>query len=126
MNKNQTRPKYLNLFKIRMPVAAVVSIIHRLSGVLVVLAIPPLIYFFELSLKSPEGFAQVYALMQSKLMRGGAVVGAWLLLHHFFAGIRFLLIDIEVGVLKQQARISAWLVHALALAGALLTAGWLL
>jgi succinate dehydrogenase / fumarate reductase cytochrome b subunit len=126
MNKNHTYPRYLNLLKISMPVAAVLSIVHRLSGVLLVMVTPVLIYFFELSLKNPEGFDHMRSLMQSGFIRLVVVVGAWLALHHFFAGIRFLLIDIEVGVERQQARRSAWLVHALAAGCALLVAGWIL
>ena len=56
-----SRPVYLNLAKIKLPVPGLMSIMHRISGVLMVLAIPFVIYLMERSLSSPEGFAQAGA-----------------------------------------------------------------
>ncbi len=112
MNKNQ-RPVFLNLTKIRLPVTGMVSIFHRLSGLLLATCIPLLIYLFDLSLRSPQGFAEVQQLLQSPLLKLVLTVGAWALSHHLIAGIRFLLIDIDIGILKTSARRSAWITHAL-------------
>lgn len=104
------RPKYLNLFKIRQPVMAVVSIFHRVSGVFLFLAIPVLIYWLALSIRSAEDYAAASAFFDSPWARLIGLVLAWALAHHFFTGIRYLLMDISIGEDLPAARISAWLV----------------
>jgi succinate dehydrogenase / fumarate reductase cytochrome b subunit len=115
MDKNKNRPKYLNLFKIRMPITAVVSIGHRIAGLLMVIAVPFIIYAFQLSISSAAGYESVMAALDYPLAQGILVLLVWSFLHHFFSGIRILLIDIDVGVSRPVARISAWLVYCLAL-----------
>ena len=112
LTKSQ-RPKYLNLFKIRQPVMAVVSIFHRVSGVFLFLSIPFLIYGLALSLRSPEGFASASSLFDSPWLKLVSLVLIWALVHHFFTGIRYLLMDIGVGEGLPAARISAWIVFAI-------------
>jgi succinate dehydrogenase / fumarate reductase cytochrome b subunit len=127
MDKNNNRPRYLNLFKIAMPVAAVVSIGHRISGLLLVIAIPFLIYALQMSVSSVQQYAKLLAALQYPLLKVIGILLLWSFLHHFFAGIRFLLIDIDVGVSKTGARAGAWTVHLLAIAAAIAAAGgWLL
>lgn len=104
------RPVYLNLFKIRLPIAGMVSLAHRLSGILLFIAIPFAVYLLDISVISKEGFSQVISLLQHPLVQLVQVVLVWSLAHHFFAGIRFLLIDADIGVDKAQARVGAWLV----------------
>jgi succinate dehydrogenase / fumarate reductase cytochrome b subunit len=107
------RPKYLNLFKIRQPVMAVVSIFHRVSGVFLFLAIPVLIYWLALSVRSAEDYAAANAFFASPLVQLIGLVLAWALAHHFFTGIRYLLMDISIGENLPAARISAWLVFGI-------------
>lgn len=111
MNNNKQRPVFLNLTKIRLPVTGVVSILHRVSGVLMALSIPLLIYLFDLSLRSPQGYAEALQLLQTPLLKLILSGGAWALAHHLIAGVRFLLIDLDIGVMKASARQSAWLVQ---------------
>ncbi|VAX14450.1 Succinate dehydrogenase cytochrome b-556 subunit [hydrothermal vent metagenome] len=101
------RPKYLNLLKIRLPVTGVASILHRISGVLLFLSIPFIIYALSLSLRSPESFAQVSAYFDNILIRVIALILLYSLVHHFFAGIRFLLLDLDIGAELRTARASA-------------------
>lgn len=101
------RPKYLNLLKIRLPVTGVASILHRISGILLFLSIPFLIYALSLSLRSPESFAQVHAFFDNLFVRAFALILLYSLTHHFFAGIRFLLLDLDIGVNLRTARASA-------------------
>lgn len=98
-----------------MPVTAIVSIGHRISGVLLFVAIPLLIYLLDLSLHGEREYEQALAVLHSTWFRAGATVLVWALAHHFFAGIRFLLIDVGIGVEKPDAHRSAWLVHIAAL-----------
>ncbi len=104
------RPVYLNLFKIRLPIAGMVSLAQRASGILLFIAIPFAVYLLDLSVISSDGFAEVMAILQHPLVLLVEVLLVWALAHHFFAGIRFLLIDADIGVEKTQAKYGAWLV----------------
>lgn len=118
--KPDTRPVNLNLLRIRQPVTAIVSIGHRLSGVLLFLSIPFTIWMLERSLHSPQGFEQVISLFDYGLAKLLALLVAWSAAHHFFAGIRFLLLDVEIGVELEAARKSALIVNVLGVVGVLL------
>jgi succinate dehydrogenase / fumarate reductase cytochrome b subunit len=126
MKQHINRPVHLDLLKIRQPVTALVSILHRASGVLMVFLIPVLIYGFDLSLRNAESFHQISTLLQSDAVKWLVVIAAWALAHHLFAGVRFLLLDFHIGITKHNARRSAWLVHAGAAIVALLTIGAIL
>ncbi|NOZ54254.1 MAG: succinate dehydrogenase, cytochrome b556 subunit [Gammaproteobacteria bacterium] len=126
MDNNKIRPKHLNLFKIHMPVTAMVSIAHRAAGILLVILIPVVIYLLQRSLQSAQAYDAVMQLLTQPLAKILLVIAVWGGSHHFFAGMRFLLIDIDIGILKSSARRSAWLVHLLALVSALWLAAVLL
>lgn len=111
MPHTASRPRFLNLLRIRMPVGAIASIAHRISGVLLFLCIPLAAFLLELSLRGPEGFAQAGQLLNSTPLRLLLLVFAWSLAHHLLAGIRFLLIDLEIGIDKHAARASALAVN---------------
>ncbi len=121
-----SRPVYLNLLKIRLPIPGVVSFAHRVSGVLLFIAIPFSIYLLEHSLADPASYQAVRALLWHPLVVPFTVVLAWSLLHHLLAGIRFLLIDLDIGIEKFTARKTAWAVlfGALALSALLLVRWW--
>ena len=104
------RPVYLNLIKIRLPLAGIVSFAHRISGVLLFLFLPFSVYLLDLSVQSAESFSAVKQLLNQPVMLVVQMLVIWSIAHHFFAGIRFLLIDAEIGVEKSQARIGSWLV----------------
>jgi succinate dehydrogenase / fumarate reductase cytochrome b subunit len=110
MQQAKPRPVFLNLMQIRLPVAGVMSIIHRASGVVMVLSIPLLIYLLDLSLAGPEGFNAAATLFDNMLVKLILLGFIWGLMHHLLAGIRYLLIDIDIGVEKPLFRHSAWAV----------------
>lgn len=126
MSTERAAPVYLNLFRIRLPVGAVTSIAHRISGILLFLSIPPLIYLLDLSLQGPAGFAAATGHLQSTWFRLGSALVAWSLCHHMLSGVRFLLLDIGAGVELRHARLSAWLVNILGLCMVLAYLWWLL
>ncbi len=114
------RPVFLNLLLIRQPITAVVSIAHRLSGMLLFLAIPVVLYLLEQSLSSPQGFADAAAFLDGGWVKLALVILSWALAHHFAAGIRFLFLDMDIGIDLASARCSsAWVLAGGAL-GALL------
>lgn len=111
MPQTASRPKFLNLLLIRMPVGAVASIGHRISGIFLFLSLPLAAFLLDLSLQGQAGFEQAAGLLSSPLLRLVQIVLAWSILHHALAGLRFLLIDVDVGVLKPTARASALTVN---------------
>ena len=113
------RPVYLNLLKIRLPLPGMVSFAHRISGVLLFLFLPFSVYLLDQSIQSEESFVAVKQLLSQPLMLLLQLLLLWSIAHHFFAGIRFLLIDAEIGVDKMPARVGSWLVF-LAEAGIML------
>ena len=96
-------PVYLNLWRIQLPLPGWVSIIQRLSGVILFLLLPIVIYLFYLSL-APTGYAQLLQWRQLAIVKIGLIVMLWLYLQHFLAGIRYLLLDIHLGVSLRWAR----------------------
>jgi succinate dehydrogenase / fumarate reductase cytochrome b subunit len=120
------RPKYLNLIQIRLPLPALVSILHRASGAVLFLILPFLLVLFEWSLESPQTFARfktAFSHWAIKLMLIGA---AWAYLHHLCAGIRHLALDLDYGTELAAARASSWAVLAasVALTAAVATVIW--
>ena len=125
MQNQRSAPVFLDLFRIRFPVGAVTSIAHRLSGLLLFLSFPVLVYWLDLSLQDPAGYAAALEWLECGWVRLASVVIAWSLFHHLLAGVRFLLIDIGVGVERTPARRSAWAVNVLALLLVLAYIGWI-
>jgi succinate dehydrogenase / fumarate reductase cytochrome b subunit len=103
------RPVYLNLLKIRQPIGAIVSIIHRITGVLLTLLIAPALYAFDLSLRSPADYQRVTDALSSGGGRLASLVVLWMLVQHLYSGARLLLLDLNVGVRIDLARRSAWM-----------------
>ncbi|MGD2020201.1 MAG: succinate dehydrogenase, cytochrome b556 subunit [Thiohalocapsa sp.] len=121
-----SRPVFLELWRIHLPVPAVVSILHRISGVLMVLSIPVFAWLFAQALASPAGFAASAAFLGHPLVQVGLLVMAWALLHHLIAGIRYLVIDLGIGVDRPTARATAWTALTAALALTVVVAGGML
>lgn len=99
MATKNPRPIYLNLPKLgfKMSITAKVSILHRVSGVLMFLAIPFGLALFQQSLQSAEFYAECCAFASAPLMKVVYVLLMWALIHHVCAGIRFLFLDVHLG-----------------------------
>ena len=109
------RPKNLDLLTIKLPLPAKVSILHRVSGAGLFLCFPLMLWLFGASLNSPETFAMfkaAFALLPVKVLLAGLL---WAFVHHFCAGVRFLLLDLHVGIEKEAARKSAGVVFAVSI-----------
>ena len=118
------RPRYFDLPRIAFPIGAVASFLHRVSGVLLALALPVLAEAFGRSLAGPAGFDAVAAAFGGWPGTIAAVVLAWALAHHVLAGIRHLAMDAGIGWRLPQARASAGWAIAGGIAAAVLAA-WL-
>jgi succinate dehydrogenase / fumarate reductase, cytochrome b subunit len=113
----KARPVYLNLPQIRLPLPGIVSILHRISGALLFLiGIPLLLAGVAMSLASPESFGQLQAAASHPLAKLVLLGLTWSYLHHFCAGIRFLLLDIERGIELPAARRSSVIVLIVSIA----------
>jgi succinate dehydrogenase / fumarate reductase cytochrome b subunit len=102
------RPKYLNLLEIRQPLPAVVSFLHRVSGALLFFpGIPLLLCGLDIALNSSQDYARLQSFLDDPLAKGFLTLLLWAFLHHFFAGIRFLALDLGYGGALGQARASS-------------------
>ena len=109
-----------------MPVGALTSITHRVTGLLLAIGTPLGIYLLDLSLQGPQAYERVVSLFDELGWRIATIVLVWVLTHHLLAGIRHLLSDIDIGSQLTAARRSAWIVNVGSIAMALLAAGALL
>ena len=117
------RPVFLDLMRIQMPVGALTSIGHRISGVVLAASVPIVVYLLGLSLRDEAGFALVTALFKHFAFKAAAVIVIWALAHHALGGVRHLLSDFDIGSPLRVARRSAWFVNLAGVAVALLAAG---
>lgn len=102
------RPKFLDLTKIRLPLPAFVSILHRISGAALVLFAGVLLYLFQESLASPESYVRFRTVADNWLAKLFLTGMLWAFLHHFFAGLRFLLLDVDIGSELRTTRAMSW------------------
>jgi succinate dehydrogenase / fumarate reductase cytochrome b subunit len=117
------RAVFFNLTQIQMPVGAITSITHRITGVLLAVGIPFGVYLLDQSLQGPQSYAWVTELFGNAAIKVVALAFVWALAHHLLAGVRHLLSDIDIGSRLPAARHSAWSVNIGGLAVALLAAG---
>ena len=110
----KNRPKNLNLFTIRLPINAVVSILHRVSGIGLFLAIPLVLLALQLLVGSESSYTTLTSWLNTWFVKLLLIGLAWAFFHHFFAGIRHLLQDIHWKTSLNNARLSSrillWLV----------------
>lgn len=117
----KSRPEFRNIgiaqiVGYRLPLPGIVSILHRISGALMFLVgLPFLLYLFQQSLTSEISYEYYRALTSGWFVRLVLVVLAWAFLHHLVAGIRFLLLDIHVGLPKERAGSNAMIVLVVSL-----------
>ncbi len=121
------RPEYRNIHitqiaHYRLPLAGILSILHRISGAGLFLFMPVLLWLFHLSLASVSTYAQLQGIGALWYVRILLVLLAWAFLHHLCAGVRYLLLDVHVGVEKDASRRSSVVVFAVSVPLALLAA----
>ncbi|MBZ0096690.1 MAG: succinate dehydrogenase, cytochrome b556 subunit [Sulfuricella sp.] len=119
------RPRYLHLLRIKLPLPGVVSFLHRVSGALLFVAIPLFLAIFQLTLDSAETFEKVKQGLESPLVKLVLIVLLWGYSHHFFAGLRFLAMDMGFGMELGKTRRNSWLVLAFSLTLTAMIGGWL-
>lgn len=119
------RPVNIDLLGFRFPITAITSIIHRITGVVLFLAIPVALCILERSLSSESAFNQLKVDFELPLIK----VGLWLIIasltYHIVAGLRHLLMDIHIGDSLEGGRLGARLVILISLVLVVLEGVWL-
>jgi succinate dehydrogenase / fumarate reductase cytochrome b subunit len=113
---NRQRPKHLALHLIKLPFPGFVSILHRISGFLLFLALPLLLLMLQYSLRSIETYTQLAGVLAHPLAKLTLLGLLWAFLYHFCAGLRYLAIDMHLVRQLSQARGSSKMVVAASLA----------
>jgi len=111
----KTRPKFLELHHIRLPLPGIVSILHRLSGVGMFLCLPLLLWLLDNSLHSQSSFARMQSFIGNPLVKIVLLGLIWSFLHHLCAGIRYIALDLHFGTELQSARSTSWWVLAISI-----------
>ncbi len=124
---SKPRPEFRNIhvsqiLQYKLPPPGLVSILHRISGAALFLALPFILWIFDLSLTSELSYARLSEFASHWLARLILLGLAWAFIHHLIAGLRFLMLDLDVGVDKPAARSSALAVFAISLPLTLLAA----
>ncbi|MGC2167412.1 MAG: succinate dehydrogenase, cytochrome b556 subunit [Gallionella sp.] len=112
---NKRRPKHLALHLIKLPLPGIVSIFHRVSGLLLFLALPLLLFLLQNSLRSIETFSELSVFLSNPFVKICLLGLMWAFLHHFCAGLRYLAIDLHYVRNLAQARGSSIIVVVVSL-----------
>jgi succinate dehydrogenase / fumarate reductase cytochrome b subunit len=117
------RPVYLDLFRIHLPLPGWVSILHRISGALLFVALPLGVWGLSVSLSGEAGFQRMLDWVTHPLIKLVLLLLIWAFVHHVLAGLRHLALDVHWGMSLRCARQSSLVVM---LAGGLVTllAAW--
>jgi succinate dehydrogenase / fumarate reductase cytochrome b subunit len=121
----KSRPKHLNLLQIRLPVPGVVSIMHRVSGAALFVMLPFLLYLLQGSLQSPDTYVLFRDTLSNPLVKLILLGLLWAFMHHFCAGIRYLVLDLHIGTALSSARASSFAVLGVSLALTAIFGVWL-
>jgi len=113
---NKKRPKHLALHLIKLPLPGIVSILHRVSGLLLFFALPLLLLMLQYSLRSIETYSQLTAVLGYPLVKLMLIGLMWAFLHHFCAGLRYMAVDLHLVRDLAQARSSSKVVMVVSLA----------
>ncbi len=117
----RVRPQFRNIhvFQImqyRLPLAGIISILHRVSGAAMFLVgIPFVLYLFSLSLTSELSWQELQKISSFWWLKIIVLGFIWSFCHHFCCGIRYLMLDMHKGLEKHQARNSATVVLVVSL-----------
>lgn len=113
---NKKRPKHLALHKIKLPLPGIVSILHRISGLMLFIALPVLLLMLQYSLNSIATYTELMTVLAYPLVKLVLLGLLWAFLHHFCAGLRYLAVDLHLVRNLAQARNSSKVVMLVSLA----------
>ncbi|UOO82840.1 succinate dehydrogenase, cytochrome b556 subunit [Uruburuella testudinis] len=123
--QTKQRPVFLEIPNIRLPIPGIVSILHRISGVILFVSLPLLLCFLAGTLSSESAFATYQSVVSHPLVKLALIGLLWAYLHHSIAGIRFLLLDAHKGLELHTARATAKFTLVAALVLTVILGAWL-
>lgn len=123
--QTKQRPVFLEIPNIRLPIPGIVSILHRISGVMLFVSLPLLLCFLAGTLSRETDFETYRSVVANPLVKLVLIGLLWAYLHHSLAGIRFLLLDAHKGLELQTARATAKAVFVSALVLTVVIGVWL-
>ena len=115
LTTKKARPIWFNLSPLNLPLPGLVSILHRISGLLLVAGLAWLLFLLEMSLASEAGYRHFREYIAHPLVKLALLGYLWAYLHHFCAGIRYLFLDIHKGIDLPTARKTSYAVLAVSL-----------
>jgi succinate dehydrogenase / fumarate reductase cytochrome b subunit len=112
MSKARNTKRFTNIhitdiLRYRLPAAGVVSILHRVSGAMMFLLLPFILYIFDLSITSEISFTHLQGFVSHWFVKLLILGLSWAYLHHFCAGVRHLIMDAHIGLTKEASAKSA-------------------
>lgn len=118
--ESRRRPEFKNIhvtqiIGYRLPAGGFASFLHRFSGAVMFLALPFVLWLFDLSLTSEGSYARLASVFSNWFVKLVLLGLSWALLHHLVTGIRHLLLDLHIGIEKQAAARSALWVYFISL-----------
>lgn len=114
------KPQFRNIgltdiARYRFPLAAILSILHRVSGALMFVLLPFVLLLLDKSLMSEISFEYFKGIASHWFVKLIILALTWAYLHHACAGIRYLFMDVHIGLDKDAARKSSLIVFAVSL-----------
>ena len=112
---NRTRPVYMNLMQIKLPISAISSITHRLAGIYIFfITLPLALFLLYFSTKSYNDFMLISNTFNKSLLFSTFVSFSFLIFaYHILTGIRHLLQDLHIGESLQASRVSSYIVFCI-------------
>lgn len=101
---------FFDLLRYRLPFPGMVSILHRVSGFLLFLLLPLLLWCWERSLVRPDFFQWLVDCSRLRAVRVFLCLCFWAFFHHLLAGLRFLSLDLHWGVSREASRLTGLLI----------------
>ncbi|MDX2164971.1 MAG: succinate dehydrogenase, cytochrome b556 subunit [Gammaproteobacteria bacterium] len=121
----KVRPVNLNLFTIRFPITAIISILHRITGVLLFLFVPLIVWALQASLASPDSFAAVQEIFTLGVVKFLIWVCLSGLIYHMLAGIRHFIMNFGFLESLSAMRLTAKIILGLSILLSLIVGVWL-
>jgi succinate dehydrogenase / fumarate reductase, cytochrome b subunit len=105
----------VDLPQYRLPLAGLVSILHRISGFIIAALLPLIVWVLDCSLSTEWNYYQLASFFGAWYVKLVVVGVSWAFFHHLCAGVRHLMMDLHIGMTKNGAKTSAQVVFVASL-----------
>lgn len=122
---NKKRPVNLDLGSLKFPPMAIASILHRISGIILFLLLPVMLFILHQTLQSEDTFTQMKTMLNSPYFKFILWAFSSAMVYHILAGIRHILMDSGFGEHLCAGRRTAILVIVLAVISTIFLGIWI-